>query len=195
PKRLRVAFAIARFVRDSGIASLLLKTKTARVISPRFEFALALLDSSSDYRTARGSERVSAAGRMPANRRQDGTPAGLPRWGPRDAGAPAGASTVLLFAGCVTAGLFQRVNEATKRVLAVNDCAVRAPAAQVCCGALHAHAGDLEGARTLARRNIEAFEQDGNRTSNTQPIVTNAGGCGAMLVFYAALVREQAKYG
>jgi len=180
PKRLRAAFAVARLVRDSGIAGFLLKTKTARAISPQFEFALALLDSSS-YRTARGSERVSEAGRMPANRRQD-------------AGAPAGAPTVLLFEGCVTAGLFQRVNEATRRVLAVNDCAVRAPAAQVCCGALHAHAGDLEGARTLARRNIKAFEQDGNRANNSQPIVTNAGGCGAMLVSYAHLLADDEKY-
>ena len=28
---------------------------------------------------------------------------------------------------------------------------------QICCGALHAHAGDLGGARELARQNIEAF--------------------------------------
>jgi ATP-dependent DNA helicase DinG len=56
------------------------------------------------YGTARGSERVDAdepQARMPADRRQDGTPAGLapqprcsagdpalPRWGPRDVGAP-----------------------------------------------------------------------------------------------------------
>src|SRR5204862_206198 len=53
----------------------------------------------------------------------------------------------LLFKGCVMEGLFQRVNDATQRVLEVNGCATQAPEAQVCCGALHAHAGDLEGAR------------------------------------------------
>src|SRR5205814_2109624 len=118
PKRLRATFRLARLARDTGVASLLLKTKFAREISPQFEFALALLDSSSGfgtigYRTGRGSERVNHAGRMPANRRQDGTPAGLPRRGPRDLGAPETSvddgTKVNLFKACVTEGLFQRV--------------------------------------------------------------------------------------
>ena len=65
----------------------------------------------------------------------------------------------LLFEGCVTEGLFARVNRATARVLGANGCGTLAPEGQVCCGALHAHAGDLEGARALARRNVEAFEE------------------------------------
>jgi glycolate oxidase iron-sulfur subunit len=89
---------------------------------------------------------------------------------------------VLLFKGCVTEGLFARVNQATERVLKVNGFAARAPHGQVCCGALHAHAGDLEGARQLARQNIEAFNDESNA-----PIITNAGGCGAMLISYAHL--------
>jgi glycolate oxidase iron-sulfur subunit len=80
--------------------------------------------------------------------------------------------------------LFARVNRATERVLAANGCAVETPAAQGCCGALHAHAGDLEGAKLLARRNIEAFE------NSDAPIVTNAGGCGAMLVNYGHLFAD-----
>jgi glycolate oxidase iron-sulfur subunit len=84
----------------------------------------------------------------------------------------------------VTEGLFARVNRATERVLAANGCAASAPSGQVCCGALHAHAGDLEGARRLARRNVEAFD-DGDA-----PVVTNAGGCGAMLVSYANLLAD-----
>jgi glycolate oxidase iron-sulfur subunit len=65
-------------------------------------------------------------------------------------------------------------------VLRANDFEVEAPAEQVCCGALHAHAGDLDGARELARKNIAAFDSNA-------PIVTNAGGCGAMLLTYAHL--------
>src|SRR5215470_367780 len=87
---------------------------------------------------------------------------------------------VLLFKGCVGEGLFARVNRATERVLKVNHFEVKAPPDQVCCGALHAHAGDLEGARKLARQNIAAFHSD-------LPIITNAGGCGAMLTTYAHL--------
>jgi glycolate oxidase iron-sulfur subunit len=176
PKRLRAAFAFARFVRDSGIAGLLLETKLTRRISPRFEFALALLDSS-NYRTARGSERVSLAGRMPANRRQD-----------------VGAGNALLFKACVTEGLFARVNEATRRVLEANDCTVQVPAGQVCCGALHAHAGDLAGARLLARQNIDAFNETSSQASEAMPIVTNAGGCGAMLASYAHLLADDERY-
>jgi glycolate oxidase iron-sulfur subunit len=129
-----------------------------------------LLDGS---RVIGARERTGAA-MMAADRTQDGCdPTGDPS---------------LLFKGCVTEGLFQRVNGATQRVLEVNGCKVRAPEAQVCCGALHAHAGDLEGARALAKKNIDAFA-DGNA-----PIVTNAGGCGAMLAGYAHLLQDDEKY-
>jgi glycolate oxidase iron-sulfur subunit len=94
----------------------------------------------------------------------------------------------MLFKGCVTEGLFKRVNDATSRVLKVNGCDAQAPEAQVCCGALHAHAGDLEGARKLARHNIDAFNQD------DVPVITNAGGCGAMLASYAHLLADDAAY-
>ena len=114
---------------------------------------------------------------------------------PQDAGAPNGVSNgaPMLFKGCVTEGLFKRVNEATERVLAVNGCATQAPEPQVCCGALHAHAGDLEGARKLARRNIDVFSSRLNG-SEPAPIVTNAGGCGAMLVSYGHLLADDPKY-
>ncbi len=121
---------------------------------------------------------------MPANRPQD---AGA---SVKDAGAlPNGGEGVLLFKACVTEGLFQGVNEATTRVLEVNGCAVQTPENQVCCGALHAHAGDLEGARMLARQNIEAFDANGDSA-----IVTNAGGCGAMLASYAHLLVDDKQY-
>ena len=49
---------------------------------------------------------------------------------------------------------------------------------QTCCGALHAHAGDGETARALARLNIAAF------SGSDVPIVVNAAGCGAHLKAY-----------
>ncbi|HMH45601.1 MAG TPA: heterodisulfide reductase-related iron-sulfur binding cluster [Pyrinomonadaceae bacterium] len=176
PKRLRGAFTLARWFRDSRVPNLLLRTGMAREVSSRFEFALALLEGSrvstrNGPRSPRGqpllgggSDQVRNAAKM-------------------DAGTPA-----LLFKGCVTEGLFKRVNEATARVLEVNRCKVQAPEAQVCCGALHAHAGDIEGARALARQNIEAFE------NKDTPIITNAGGCGAMLASYGHLLEHDAKY-
>lgn len=87
---------------------------------------------------------------------------------------------VLLFKGCVGEGLFARVNRASVRVIRANGFSVDVPDDQVCCGALHAHAGDLEGARELARTNIATFGSEA-------PIITNAGGCGAMLTTYGHL--------
>jgi glycolate oxidase iron-sulfur subunit len=164
PARLRFAFTLSRLMRNTRLPRLLIKFRLARLISTRFEFALALLDSS-------------LAGKRSGHE--------------RDATLASGstASQALLFKGCVTEGLFGRVNRATTRVLEANGCAISAPTAQVCCGALHAHAGDMEGARLLARRNIDAFSDGGSAK-----IITNAGGCGAMLVSYAHLLADDADY-
>ena len=97
--------------------------------------------------------------------------------------APPPPRTVALLAGCVQAGLFARVNAATERVLRANGYRVVRVPGQGCCGALHAHAGDLGTARTLARRNIEAFERAG-----ADFIVMNASGCGAAMSAYGELL-------
>jgi glycolate oxidase iron-sulfur subunit len=79
-------------------------------------------------------------------------------------------------------GLFRHVHDATIRTLQVNGCAVREVAGQVCCGALHGHAGLLDGARALAEANVAAFG-DGD-----EPIVVNSAGCGAFMKEYGHLV-------
>ena len=159
PTRLRLFFAAARLFRDLGLARLLLKSRIPRLAGARAEFALALLDSS----------RPRVAPKSSGNAQND------PLY-----------ATVMLFQGCVGEGLFARVNKATMRVLKANGFAVTVPTKQVCCGALHAHAGDLEGARTLARKNIAAFSDSGGAT-----VITNAGGCGAMLVSYGHLLADE----
>ena len=58
---------------------------------------------------------------------------------------------VTLLTGCVMDGLFTETNRATERTLAMNDYTVVPTEGQRCCGALHAHAGDAETARVLAR--------------------------------------------
>src|SRR5204862_4091697 len=62
---------------------------------------------------------------------------------------PRRPSTPLLFRGCVMEGLFAHVHAATVRTLAVNGHAVQEVSGQVCCGALHAHAGLHEDALDL----------------------------------------------
>ena len=70
-------------------------------------------------------------------------------------------SRVAVLLGCVQEGLFTRINSATVRVLEANGHEVILVEGQDCCGALHAHGGDLERARMLARTNIRAFEASG----------------------------------
>ncbi len=103
---------------------------------------------------------------------------------------PRGADTrVALLAGCVQGELYPQTHEATLRVLARLGCEVIAPERQVCCGALHAHAGDPEAARGLARRNIEAFE-----ALDVDAVVVNAAGCGAAMKEYGRLLRRDPRW-
>ncbi|MCY4639016.1 MAG: heterodisulfide reductase-related iron-sulfur binding cluster [Chloroflexi bacterium] len=90
-----------------------------------------------------------------------------------------------LLTGCIHGELFPETHEATVRVLARLGVELVAPAAQRCCGALHAHAGDAEQARSLARANIAAFEEAG-----VEEIVVNAAGCGAAMKEYGRLLRH-----
>jgi glycolate oxidase iron-sulfur subunit len=94
-----------------------------------------------------------------------------------------GTTSVLL--GCVMEGLFTGTNRATERVLTKNGYQVVDAPGQGCCGALHAHAGDLETARKLARVNIAAFER-----SPADFISVNAAGCGAMMKEYEHLLHD-----
>ena len=90
-------------------------------------------------------------------------------------------------------GLFGHVNDATARVLVENGYQVAESPGQGCCGALHAHAGDLEGARRLARVNIAAFE-DAIEKGGVEAIAINSAGCGAMLKQYGHLLHDDAAW-
>ncbi|MGI8925094.1 MAG: (Fe-S)-binding protein, partial [Tepidiformaceae bacterium] len=85
----------------------------------------------------------------------------------------------VLFTGCIMGELFGDVHRASGRVLARSGVQAVASADQGCCGALHAHDGDLDFARNLARRNIDVLE-----ASAPAPIVVNSAGCGAAMKEY-----------
>jgi glycolate oxidase iron-sulfur subunit len=96
---------------------------------------------------------------------------------------------VAFLAGCIASVAFAELNRATIRVLTRNGIEVVVPSDQSCCGALHAHAGQLDTARELARKNIEAMLSD-----QFDAIVTNAAGCGAIMKEYAELLEHDATY-
>lgn len=96
---------------------------------------------------------------------------------------------VALFAGCVMSTVFAATDRATIRILNANGYEVVIPEGQGCCGALTVHAGAMDRARELARRNIAALERCG-----ADYVVVNAAGCGAELKEYARLFADDPEW-
>ncbi len=167
--RTRLFLALGRAARAAGAAGLL-----ERLLPGRAGLAMRLLASTrprdapaADREPNREAAAPRERERPGANGRGDG------------AGAGTGTPSCTLLEGCVMSGLFGHVNEATRRALAAHGYREVAASGQGCCGALHAHAGLMEEARELARRNIRAFEASG-----ADWIAVNSAGCGAAMREY-----------
>ncbi|HWP43440.1 MAG TPA: heterodisulfide reductase-related iron-sulfur binding cluster [Blastocatellia bacterium] len=165
PRLLASAMAVARWMRDSGLARLAFESN---LVSGRLRFALALLLASRSP-FAGLDEKKQAARRRPSE--------------------PGSSIRVALLRGCVMEGLFKEANSATERVLALNGCEVVEAQGQMCCGALHAHAGQIEQAKALARKNIDAFLESG-----CERVIVNAAGCGAAMKEYGLLLAGDPEY-
>ena len=87
-----------------------------------------------------------------------------------------------LFLGCVGHVMFSSAAHAACSTLATGGYRVTTPPEQGCCGALHAHNGELAGARALADWTVRSF------AGSEGPIVTTAGGCGAFMADYGTLL-------
>jgi glycolate oxidase iron-sulfur subunit len=94
-----------------------------------------------------------------------------------------------MLTGCVQDLVYPHVNRDTVDVLLANGCEVITPASQHCCGSLHAHNGELEFARRMARANLEAFDLE-----SLDAIITNAAGCGSHLKHYDELLADDPRY-
>jgi len=152
PERLELLASLLRIYQRSGLQRLVRASGLLRRLPGRLDEAEALLPRiSSRFFEPRGTVRARGALKKP----------------------------VAFFAGCIMRVAFAETNRATVRVLARAGCDVHLPEDQICCGALHVHAGERETAKRLARRNIEAFER-----SEAEWIVVNAAGCGAALKEY-----------
>ncbi len=152
PGRIRLAASLLRFYQRSGLQALARRSGILNLLGlARREQLLPQIDKNYFY---------PQLGKT------------FPAIGPRRA-------RVAFFAGCIANVTFTALNEATIRVLSANGCEVVVPGAQLCCGALAAHAGERETARTLARRNLIAFSG-----GEFDAIITNAAGCGSTLKEY-----------
>lgn len=158
----------ARLFRATRLPQLL-----ARMLPARMAFPMAMLASTAPSDLAR---RSAAAARS-----RNVVP------------PPEHAPVTTMLTGCVMHGIFGHVNAATERALIDNGYRMATAPAQVCCGALHAHAGDLTTARALAKQNIAAFEHS-MRTHGVTTIAINSAGCGAMVKQYGHLLHDDAAW-
>ncbi len=94
-----------------------------------------------------------------------------------------------MFRGCIMDVLFTGTNVNTVKLLSESGFEVVIPDTQTCCGALHAHSGEMEQARALAKKNVRAFQD-----AQVDYIVSNAGGCGALLIEYDHLLHGDAEF-
>lgn len=93
---------------------------------------------------------------------------------------------VAFFSGCLMDTMFMKTNDATIKLLQLAGCEIVIPTSQSCCGALHGHSGEKNSAKELAKRNIIAFEE-----ADADYIISNAGGCGAFLIDYGHLLKDE----
>ncbi|HKV38231.1 MAG TPA: heterodisulfide reductase-related iron-sulfur binding cluster [Blastocatellia bacterium] len=182
PWLLGLGFRFARWFRDSGIARIAFESDLLR---DRVKFALALLISSRSQ-----LKMALAAGNMGPSLAEAASESRSPK-------ASRGLRVAIL-RGCVMEGLFAATNRATERVLARQGCELVNVPDQLCCGALHAHAGEIETARALARKNIDAFMGGNASRAGANPgpgrIIVNAAGCGAAMKEYGHLLSGDPAY-
>jgi glycolate oxidase iron-sulfur subunit len=166
PRLLAVSMKLAKWFRDCGLGELAFNSQ---MLSGRLQFGLAVLLSSRSplAKKSRPEFDTSPAVSLPDGQSLSSSEAVQTK------------TRVGVLRGCVMEGLFTEANRATERVLVRNGCQIAGVKNQMCCGALHAHAGYMETARELARKNIKAFLDD-----DCQYVIVNSAGCGAAMKEY-----------
>ncbi|HVO73858.1 MAG TPA: (Fe-S)-binding protein, partial [Ignavibacteriaceae bacterium] len=91
--------------------------------------------------------------------------------------------------GCLMNVMFSEINKDTVGLLSFCGCEIFLPHSQVCCGSLHAHNGDFETAKKLAKQNIRSF---GEREYDF--LISNSAGCGAFMKQYGDLLKDDPVY-
>ena len=161
--RLELVASLLRLYKRSGLQSAVRKTKILATLAP----SLAELEMSSPTMSKR---RFRARGQV----------------------YPAQGTTrarVAMLSGCVMPLMHGPEMDAAVRVLTRNGCEVEVTEGQGCCGAIHSHVGDLDTARELARKNIDAFEARG-----LDAVIVASAGCGARMKEYGHLLESDPNY-
>ncbi len=156
--RLEAIASVTKLYQRSGVQSLVRKTRLLRTIAPSLADMEASLPAVSPTFFSASDQTMPAQGET--------------------------RSRVALLSGCVMPLFSGPEMNAVVRVLTRNGCEVVVPRAQVCCGAIHSHTGDLDTTRDLARKNIDAFER-----AEVDAVVVASAGCGSRMKEYGHLLR------
>lgn len=91
--------------------------------------------------------------------------------------------------GCIMDVAFAEINVDTIEVLKKNECEIITPKDQVCCGSLHAHNGQIDKAKKLAKKNLDVFSKH-----QYDFLISNSAGCGAFMKEYVHIFKDDPKY-
>jgi glycolate oxidase iron-sulfur subunit len=163
-RRLRALGALLRLYQRAGLQTLVRKSGFLRIFPRRLQELEAMTPQAQPKFSSRLIQEVTPAYKAKRFR-------------------------VALLTGCAQDLIFSHVNRDTAEVLSRNGCEVFTPAQQPCCGSLHAHNGELDLARTLARQMMTRFPPD-----QFDAIISNAAGCGSHLKHYSSLLSEDLEW-
>lgn len=169
-------WAALRFLRLTRLPLLIARSGRASSVPGRFRFAMAMLAATAPKQLE--SAKLAVGGRSSRSAKEAS-----------DQATPSRRERVAHLEGCVMEGLFRHVNRATARVVEASGAQWVPLPGGFCCGALHAHSGELERAREMARQLVELFEKSG-----AEVLLTNSAGCGAAMKDYPEWLRDDARY-
>ncbi|MHB1686171.1 MAG: (Fe-S)-binding protein [Ignavibacteriaceae bacterium] len=161
---LKTAARVLGFYQKSGLQNLLHKSGVFKMFAPKLaEIDLLAPEVSSKFSDSYLEEKILSS-------------------------SPAKYKTAFL-TGCLMNVMFEDINKDTVDVLAALNCDIYIPKDQVCCGSLNKHNGDFETAKSLAKKNIDAFGK-----CDYDFLILNSSGCGAFMKEYGYLLENDSEY-
>lgn len=100
--------------------------------------------------------------------------------------------TMLILDGCAQPSMAPATNAATARVLDALGVSLKQTPGAGCCGAIHFHLNDQDKARTMMKRNIDAWWPA--IENGAEAVVMTASGCGVTVKDYGHIFKNDAEY-